>query len=70
MTNPHIHSHCNLAFTVKLSKAEDGQWHGYSMFDFGWTVEQVAGLPAPGKRQAYLNALQAGRRYAGVAGTL
>jgi len=70
MTTPHIHSHRDLTFTIWLSKAEDGQWHGYALFDFDWKVEQVAGWPAPDKPRAYLNALQAGRRYAEAAGTL
>lgn len=71
MTTPHIHTHRNQSFTITLSKAEDGQWHAYAVFDLGWKVDQVAGLPAPDKRQAYLNAGQAGRRYAEeAAGTL
>ncbi|WIX04457.1 hypothetical protein QK899_08600 [Pseudomonas sp. AR5] len=70
MTTPHIHTHRNQAFTITLSR-EGELWHGYAMFDLGWTVEQAAGLPAPDKRQAYLNARQAGRRYAEqAAGTL
>lgn len=64
MTTPHIHSHRDQSFIITLSKAEDGLWHGYALFDVGWTVEQVAGQPAPDKRRAYLNARQAGRRYA------
>lgn len=67
MTNPHIHSHRDLTFTITRSKAEDDHWHGYALFDFGWMVEQIAGWPAQCPRQAYLNALHAGRRYAEAA---
>lgn len=55
------HTYRNQEFTITISKAEDGRWHGYAMFDLGWKIEQVAGWPSPDMRNAYLNARRAGR---------